>query len=76
MPKQYEKVNSDDMHYVVTSRGAVDAEKGCAILQLSVARSVETLPTPTKMLFSLHPDVAKQVIASLQASLARLQSIQ
>ena len=44
MSEQFEKINSNDLLYVVTSRGAIDAEKGCALLQLSVADSMETLP--------------------------------
>jgi hypothetical protein len=76
MSEQFEKINSNELLHVVTSRGAVDAEKGCAILQLSVADSVETLPTPKQMMFSIHPEVALKIISSLQASLARLQSIQ
>ena len=76
MSEQFEKINSNDLLYVVTSRGAIDAEKGCALLQLSVADSVETLPTPKQMMFSIHPEVALKIIASLQASLERLRSIQ
>ncbi len=74
MSDQFQKINSNDLLYVVTSRGAVDFEKGCALLQLSVAKSVETLSTPTQMMFSVHPEVAAKIISSLQASLKRLQS--
>ncbi|SHL41555.1 hypothetical protein SAMN05216428_102332 [Nitrosospira sp. Nsp11] len=72
----YEKINSDDLLYVVTSRGAVDFEKGCVLLQLSVATTVEALPIPTPMMFSIHPEIAQKVISSIQASLARLQATQ
>ena len=32
MSEQFEKINSKDLLYVITSRGAIDAKKGCAIL--------------------------------------------
>ena len=51
-------------------------KKAALFSKLLVAGSVETLPTPKQMMFSIHPEVALKIISSLLASLERLRSIQ
>jgi len=76
MSEQFEKIISHDLLRVVGCRGGTMHEAGCALLQLSFATNENELTNPNQITFLIPPESVQQIISSLQASLARLQSIQ
>jgi len=76
MSEQFEKIISHDLLRVVGHRSGIMNEPQCALLELSVATTEHQLEHPEKVTLAIPYESIEKIISSLQASLARLQSIQ